>query len=290
MRKRKHMGYWSNEENLLKEVYSIMDNHRLIRFPGEKKLRKMGYFSFCKAASKLYGGMREFRESIGQEQLKRDNGLLEDLEYVIKKINSIITENKLESLPTDVKLRELGYSSLSYAISKYHGGFSRFRELLGEHPREIPKGQWKDFEFVKKYVLKFQEKNNLDSLPGKDRMRKLGHSSLMSAINRYHGGLRVFRDKIGQKQKIMPFGSWQDLDFVINYSQNIIKEHKREILPTFKELCALGYSSLAVAISKYHGGFPIFRQLLNERLGIPSNQVRLEKILDQYIGGQDEIR
>ena len=44
-----------------------------------------------------------------------------------------------------------------------------------------------------------------------------------------------------------------------------------------------GYNSLSAAISTYHGGFPRFRELLNQHLGRSSDKNQLETLLESYI-------
>ncbi|MEK6878120.1 MAG: hypothetical protein AABY22_00850, partial [Nanoarchaeota archaeon] len=82
-------------------------------------------------------------------------------------------------------------------------------------------------------------------------------------------------------------GVWKSLDFVIEEAKKIMKIEGWSEFPGEKSL-SKNYSSIAHAISKYHGGFPAFRQLLNERLGIQSGESQLEDIIDEYIGGEDE--
>ena len=60
---------------------------------------------------------------------------------------------------------------------------------------------------------------------------------------------------------------------------------KKGVAEEFQER---GYSSIAFAISRHHGGFPTFREKLRKLMGAPSEQDRLEGLLDDYSGGENE--
>ena len=57
----------------------------------------------------------------------------------------------------------------------------------------------------------------------------------------------------------------------------------REQILVTQQLVKLGYSSLASAITKYHGSFPFFREKLNAFLGKPSNTEELEQLVRGYL-------
>ena len=45
-------------------------------------------------------------------------------------------------------MRKLGHSSFIAAISKYHGGLSKFRKFLGQEELKIKNGLWKNEEYI----------------------------------------------------------------------------------------------------------------------------------------------
>ena len=51
----------------------------------------------------------------------------ESLEKTIYEAKKFKEEHNYDTLPSSNKLKELGYNSLSAAISNYHGGFNNFR-------------------------------------------------------------------------------------------------------------------------------------------------------------------
>ncbi|MEK6878122.1 MAG: hypothetical protein AABY22_00860 [Nanoarchaeota archaeon] len=84
-------------------------------------------------------------------------------------------------------------------------------------------------------------------------------------------------------------GIWRNLDYAIEEGKRIMNEYGFQELPSSKKLTRLGlHKSFISAINRYHGGLPSFRQLLNERLGIQSNESKLESIINCYVGGEDE--
>ena len=76
-----------------------------------------------------------------------------------------------------------------------------------------PRGYWQDIENVKREVERVMRENELDTLPTSRVLKKLGESSLVSAIN-YHGGFHSFRKYIGEEQLQIESGKWQNLEFV----------------------------------------------------------------------------
>jgi hypothetical protein len=61
---------------------------------------------------------------------------LEDLDYVVQKLQDVMDFYDLLNLPSERELYEFGYPDLAFAIKLFHGGFSRLRELLCE-PEEL---------------------------------------------------------------------------------------------------------------------------------------------------------
>lgn len=56
-----------------------------------------------------------------------------NLDYVVDQAQKIMKENSWDELPAPKILIKLGYSRLSYSISRHHGGFHVFREKLNEY-------------------------------------------------------------------------------------------------------------------------------------------------------------
>ena len=62
---------------------------------------------------------------------RKSNGFY-TLENTISEAKKVMEEIGVDRLPHGNKLQELGYSSLSSAISRHHVGFNTFREILNQ--------------------------------------------------------------------------------------------------------------------------------------------------------------
>ena len=63
-----------------------------------------------------------------------------------------------------------------------------------------------------------------------------------------------------------------------------MEEHNLDTLPSEKKLAKLGYGGLNSAIKQYYGGFPNFREIMNQELGIKSNKEHLTEVWKKYTG------
>jgi hypothetical protein len=127
-------------------------------------------------------------------------GYWQKLADTTSETKKLMKEQGVDILPSSNKLTELGYSGLSNAISKYHGGFSKFRELLGQkEPTNKSNGYW-TLENTISEAKKVMEEHGLDTLPSVKKIQDLGYGSLNAAISKYHGGSSNFREKhLGEK-------------------------------------------------------------------------------------------
>ena len=78
-------------------------------------------------------------------------------------------------------------------------------------------------------------------------------------------------------------GYWESLETCLDTSKSLMKEHGLDTLPSQKKFQELGYGSLSFAISKYHGGFPNFREIMNQELGIKSKEEHLTELVEDYL-------
>ena len=63
-----------------------------------------------------------------------------------------------------------------------------------------------------------------------------------------------------------------------------MKKHNFEEFPTATIVRQLKWSTLEGAIGRFHGGFPAFRRILDERQGIKPPHQQLEDIMEEYVG------
>jgi len=125
-----------------------------------------------------------------------------------------------------------------------------------------PKGYWDDKKNVLKEVLSLYEKHDWEQLPSSRELAEMGHSSLVNAIIR-HGGFSKLREELGEKPRIIEAGKWMNLEFVLEKAKKVRKNCGKKTLPRYEILATTGHSSLAHAISSYHGWDKI-RELLGE--------------------------
>jgi len=83
----------------------------------------------------------------------------------------------------------------------------------------------------------------------------------------------------------------KDIHGLVKIVSNIMEERGLSVLPGQHVLSRLGYNRVANAIQVYHGGFPAFREYLNNLNGIPSESEQLEGLLRDYVdedGGEKD--
>jgi len=186
-------------------------------------------------------------------------------ENAIAETTKVMTKHKWNTLPSSNELRKHGYNSLARAINKYHSGMSVFRTTLGQTNTKKPQGYWQSLENTINEARKAMKKHEWEILPPPTDLKKNKYSSLCRAIFTYHGGFRAFRAKLGQQTPgIKQQGYWQQEENAIAEAQQIMQERGWSVLPQQAILEKHGYSSLTGAISKYHGGYIIFRKKLGQ--------------------------
>lgn len=190
------MGY--NVENkyldinvLIKELNHIKEQNKLKTIPSEKKLESLGFYNLTHWI-KYHGGYNVVRENAG-EIPRVERGKWKDRNYIIKKAKEFKKKNKFKELPNSHKLEEMGYSSLASAIRIF--GYTNIRRILGEKSSRNPRGIWKSLEYTLKITRQLIIDENIEELPSPDKLKSM-NCSLYHAIYRYHGGYKVFREKL----------------------------------------------------------------------------------------------
>jgi len=126
-------GAWEKFEFVLEKAKEIMAEFGGDTLPSFNKLRRAGHSSFVYAISTFHGGMSKFRRKIKDKYVRVSRGEWKSLDYCIEKAKDVLLEVGFDRLPRGKILNKLGYSSLTSAIHKYHGGFPAFREKLREY-------------------------------------------------------------------------------------------------------------------------------------------------------------
>lgn len=255
-KERKKDDYWKNRTNVIAESEQVIERYGFKTLPNYQKLWELGCSALGYAIQKYQGGFPKFRKSIGEEPKNwRDFG------YTSRQANKVMEEHKLETIPSSNKLKELGHYNLSMAIVQYHGGFVAFRKALSL--KQI-KGILREPKDALGYAKRLMKEHKWETLPGSSRLIELGYTQLVTAVTRHHGGFHRFRELLGVRSVRRKSGSWEELEYTIKEAETVKEKHELEVLPGQKVLIKLGYSSLAVAILRYHGGFKKFRELLGE--------------------------
>ena len=194
---------------------------------------------------------------------RKPNGYWKSKENTLAEAHRIMEAQGVDSLPPERVLEELGYHSLRYAISTYHGGFHAFRELLGEEQIHVKKGSWESLDFTVTEARKIMVKEKWKTIPADNILTEHGYSSLGASIQKYHGGFHKFRKALGEEQKQLPHGTWKKLSYVLNSAKRIMKKEGWTELPS-ADVVEQKYRPLFYAIHTHHGGFHKFRKALGE--------------------------
>ncbi len=281
---RRETGYWT-EESVKEEVERVMRENNWSDFPSQIKL-KGNYAYLLHAINSVYGPLNNFLSVVLSQDIKKiTNGQWSNLDFTLEQARKVKKQNGLKYLPNGDELSKLGYASLRSAISKYHGGFFKFRQLLEENNSRRENGKLKNLDYVIEQFIEIKRELGLDELPSGDELRRNGHGSLVYAVSKYHGGMENVRKILNEAVKRVKPDSWQDTNYVVAEAVKVMEKRGFTELPGSYTLRKLGYSSLASAIVKYHSGFAQFRQKLNKFLGREESNDQLESLLENYVGG-----
>jgi len=187
---------------------------------------------------------------------RKPRGYWKSYENTLAEATKAMTKHEWETLPCASQFQNHGYSSLSIAIVKYHGGFPTFRTKLGQTNPQKPTGYWQNLDNTIKEAQQAMKKHGWTKLLYPS-LKKNGYSSLTIALN-------TFRTTLGQTNTKKPPEYWQKLENTIAEAQQTMQKHGWSTLPSQKELVKYGYASLSQAISRYHGGLPAFRTTLGQ--------------------------
>ncbi|MCP6719618.1 MAG: hypothetical protein KJI71_05380 [Patescibacteria group bacterium] len=261
---RKPKGYWKDICNVILEAEFIKSEYGFDTLPSPRELSKLGHSSLVTSTCEYHGGFAKIRLLLG-ENIPEAKADLQDLDVIKKEIRKIMEEHRFDFIPSQVQLQKLGRYDLSSAISTHHGGFRKFRELMGEEQRKVEPGLWQNEDYAIQRAREVMEELNADTLPSFNSLHNAGYSSLAFAIGQYHGGMTKFRKKLGEENIRAEVGIWRNLDYTLKATEDFMKEHGFDTLPGVWTLNKLNYSSLGAAIQKYHGGFYKFRKILGQQ-------------------------
>ncbi len=278
---RKPDGYWTK-----KRVLTIC-SELVERFgdlpPWPKMLeisRKNGkYRGFTTGVNKM--GIGKIREILKLKERDRPNGYWTKRK-IKQEAKRIIDE--LGYLPTQKEFSFRGQSSFGAAITREYGGYPQLREDLGLDLPRVKFGTWTEKTILsecKKIIRKTGD------LPSNSKLEEIGSGALAAQISR-NGGYFYFRGLLGLDQNYKEKGYWEKERNVLKEARRIMKENKLNKLPSGAILYELGHSSFVAAISRYHGGFSVFRKKLGEdkvrnKMGSLKKWHTFEPILREWV-------
>ena len=226
-------------------------------------------------AIRTFGGQEAVAVRLGLTTGQHPTGYWHDFNHVAEALRTFIADHSETGvMPTLSRLKEYGHHGLCHAI-RLHGGSTAVAGRLGlvEVEYRHPDHYWDDFAVLRLAIQEFLEEHGLSGkLPGKKMLTQAGRQDLIGAI-RLHGGWRVVARKLGlvEAPPQKPEGYWLTFEHVAQAIMAYNETHGTpEQMPGQIELNRAGYSSLARAISVYHGGMAA----VASRLGLTYNGPR----------------
>ena len=180
----RHRGIYS-DEYIIKSLQGI--TNKIGNFPTNKDLDRLGMTHLASAIPR-YGGYNKFRLLMGYGILKRRDFWSD--ETVVTNLKDII--QLIGYFPTENDLTRLNRNDLTVAIIR-HGGYNKFRVLLGYELIQKSPGHWTDETIIRdlKIVILL-----LGYFPSESDLDRLNRNDLTVAIDR-HGGYNKFRRLLG---------------------------------------------------------------------------------------------
>lgn len=185
-------GTWSLDFTL-EEARRIMRKEGWKKLPNHRILDNKGYYGLSNSIAKNHDGFTKFRKLLGQKELQKPKGYWKNVKNIVFEVRKVMQELEVEELPNSDLLIEEGYSGLANAI-RNSGGYVAFRELLGQKQKQERTGILKNLENVVAEVRKVMKKEEWENLPSLNSLRNSGYPKLATAIQKYHGPMRKFRE------------------------------------------------------------------------------------------------
>jgi len=187
-------GYWLELDNAIDQAKVVIDKYDLSKLPNGKRLHELGHSDLIYAIEVHHGGMRRFRQTLGESQDRTAKGMWKDIDFVNSKYDEMMKLHSGKKFPTTTEMDNYGYSDLRLAIQRYHGGVGVYSEQVGIPTIQRKRGIWKDRNFVLEQAVVFMDEHKFDELPSTKVLHSFGNGILGSSIVRYHGGMTQFRE------------------------------------------------------------------------------------------------
>lgn len=190
------MQKW-DKNKVIEEAQYLINTYGDI--PSRAKLKNLQKIDFLMAIRRHYPGqMNKLRSDLGLKSKHRATN------YWMK--NTVISETKriieiVGHMPTQKQLRDFGVSVIINKSIEYFGGLRGLAIACGVCSENLPVASkyWQDFKNIKKEILSIN--HMLGRFPVTNDFVRLGKGGLLSAIMKYHGGLRNLKHVLKYKGK-----------------------------------------------------------------------------------------
>ncbi len=241
--------FWENAEPVLLDVIGELN-----AFPTAEELAERGLSKLSAACTAKFGSLAATARHYGKPIRQHARGQWNTWEKVEPMLLEIIKE--LGRFPTAKDLWANGYSGLVPCMRLY-GGFSAVRAKMG-YDGYLERGHWQNWGNVTAELRPIIDR--LGRFPSAGELRKEGKDSLITSIQKYHGGLHAAAKKLGFAPHQHAAGHWKEWPNVEAEMRSAIAAIGH--FPGQVELVRNGFGHLPTAV-KYHGGLLAVR----ERMG-----------------------
>lgn len=263
--------YWDDFANVRLEIENFIQKHGTPgKLPGKTTLTRHQRYDLI-GAIRLHGGMAIVAQKLGLAKIsaKKPAGYWRQLANIAAAIDAYNrAQGTPGQMPGQIELNQAGYSSLSQAISVYHGGFAEVAKRLGllyQGPR--PPGYWHVWTHLEQELNDFiQTHGTPGQMPRLAELELHQRYDLGNAIT-YYGGYHAVAERLGLTTIYHPPGYWQSWDNLSRELHEWAKAYDHlGIMPTGERLIATGRDDLVGAFSK-HGGLLVVADKLGWKTG-----------------------
>lgn len=189
--------YWTNPENIITEANNFLSISKLENLPHSGALSRLGYSSLAHAIYRHYpGGITKLREDLklpNPNEKPRGHWTNEAIE---KEMTRLIQEHGLEGVPGNEWFKTNNrVGLLSTIYQKYPQGREGLAKALGVKLIEAQKGKgyWRQERIEDESMQFLTIHGELTTIA----LRTYGRADLLAAINRYAGGVKALRWRLG---------------------------------------------------------------------------------------------
>jgi hypothetical protein len=220
-----------------------------------------------------HGGFASVAEKalLRMSHSKKPDGYYDDVAKLAREIYAFADGNHLRGrMPTPGQLAKGAQTGLIRAIVS-HGGFWRVARDLGLAPNRKARDYWTE-ETVDLEVTQYMRLVELEgTMPTDYELRAAKRADLAVAISRYGGGMQAVAERLGIATRASkPDRYWDDESMIARELLEFIEGHGSPgRMPTQSALARAGRNDLAIAISRYGGGWA----KMSSQLGLELNEM-----------------